>query len=142
MTSVANRSGSMSSSASIGLAAASATPVACVKDRPPVELVDLPCFGRPARLVWRKHRWCCPRSGCSVGSWTGHDRRIAAPRLLMTDRACRWATEQVGRHGRTVSEVAADFGCDWHKVNDAVIAYGTRWSTTGPGSGRSPRSGS
>lgn len=29
-----------------------------VKDRPPVELVDLPCFGRPARLVWHKHR--CP----------------------------------------------------------------------------------
>jgi transposase len=27
-----------------------------VKDRPSVELVDLPCFGRPARLVWRKVR--------------------------------------------------------------------------------------
>lgn len=25
-----------------------------------VELVDLPVFGRPARLVWRKQRWRCP----------------------------------------------------------------------------------
>lgn len=32
---------------------------------------------------------------------------------------------QVGGHGRAVAEVAADLGCDWHTVNDAVIAYGT-----------------
>ena len=25
-----------------------------------VVLVDLPVFGRPARLVWRKQRWRCP----------------------------------------------------------------------------------
>ena len=39
-----------------------------VKDRPPVVLVDLPCFGRPARLVWRKHRWRCPAAECPEGS--------------------------------------------------------------------------
>ena len=50
---------------------------------------------------------------------------IAAPRLVMTDRAGRWVTEQVGRHGRTVNEVAGELGCDWHTVNDTVIAYGT-----------------
>jgi transposase len=32
-------------------------------------------------------------------------------------------TFQVGEHGRTVNEVAQDLGCDWHTVNDAVIAY-------------------
>jgi transposase len=42
----------------------------------------------------------------------------------MTDRAGRWATGQVGRHGRTVNEVAEELGCDWHTVNDAVMAYG------------------
>lgn len=36
---------------------------AWVKDRPIVELVDLGCFGRPARLMWHKHRWCCPGTG-------------------------------------------------------------------------------
>jgi transposase len=98
---------------------------AWVKERPVVELVDLPCFGRPARLVWHKHRWCCPASTCPVASWTGQDWRIAAARLAMTDRAGRWVTVQVGRHGRTVNEVAGELGCDWHTVNDAVIAYGT-----------------
>ena len=42
----------------------------------------------------------------------------------MTTRAARWATVQVGRHGRTVSEVADDLGCDWHTVMDAVVIYG------------------
>jgi transposase len=31
---------------------------------------------------------------------------------------------QVGRHGRAVAEVAADLGCDWHTVMDAVRLYG------------------
>jgi transposase len=98
---------------------------AWVKDRPVIELVDLPCFGRPARLVWHKHRWRCPAPTCPVGSWTGQNQAIGAARLATTDRAGRWATAQVGRHGRTVNEVAAELGCDWHTVNDAVIAYGT-----------------
>ncbi len=99
--------------------------LARVKDRPVVELVDLPSFGRPARLLWRKHRWFCPTPECVVGSWTGIDERIAAPRLAMTDRAGRWVTEQVGRRGRTVNEIAVELSCDWHTINDAVIAYGT-----------------
>ena len=92
-----------------------------VKDRDLVELTDLPCFGRPAILVWRKVRWQC-RRGC--GSFTEHVPQIAAPRLKLTDRAARWATVQVGRHGRSVSSVAADLGCGWHGVMDAVVAYG------------------
>ena len=27
-------------------------------------------------------------------------------------------------HARSVNELATEFGCDWHTVNDAVIAYG------------------
>jgi len=96
-----------------------------VKDRPKVELVDLPCFGRPARLAWHKHRWCCPNTSCTIGSWTGTEPRIAPARAAMTDRAGRWSCEQVGRLGRTVAEIARELGCDWHTVNDAVIAYGT-----------------
>src|SRR5262245_524590 len=42
----------------------------------------------------------------------------------MTDRAARWATMQVGKLGRSVNEIAETLGCDWHTVNDAVIAYG------------------
>jgi transposase len=44
--------------------------------------------------------------------------------MAMTTRAGRWVTIQVGRFARSVSEVADDLGCDWHTVNDAVVAYG------------------
>ena len=94
------------------------------KDDDTVELVDLPAFGRPVRLVWHKRRWCCPSESCPMGSFTEQAPRIAAPRAVLTDRAGRWATRQVGRSGRAVSDVAAELGCDWHTVNDAVIAYG------------------
>jgi transposase len=68
-----------------------------IKDRPVVELVDLAVFGR--QLVWHKQRWACVTVACPVGSFTGEDRRIAAPRLALTDRAGRWVTEQVGGGG-------------------------------------------
>jgi transposase len=95
------------------------------KDQRPVELVDLPAFGRPSRLVWHKRRWSCPAAGCAVGSFTETAGRIAAERFVMTDRAGRWVTEQVGRYKRSVNEVAVELGCDWHTINDTVIAYGT-----------------
>jgi len=95
------------------------------KDRDRVMLVDLPAFGRPVRLVWHKQRWECPDDACPVGTFTEQAPRIAPARGAMTDRAGRWVTVQVGRLGRTVAEVARELGCDWHTVNDAVIAYGT-----------------
>jgi transposase len=87
---------------------------AWVKDRPPVELVDLPAFGRPARLVWRKRRWRCPEAACEVGTWTETDPRIAPARAAMTDRAGRWVT--AGRAARActrdcVSGVHHKNGC-------------------------------
>ncbi len=98
--------------------------IARVKDRPRIEFVDLPLFGRPTRLVWHKRRWECVDEDCPVGSWTEEDDRIAAARQVLTSRAARWATIQVGRHARSVNEVAGELGCDWHLVNDAVVAYG------------------
>jgi transposase len=95
-----------------------------VKDRPVRVLIDLPCFGRSSRLVWRQHRWRCPERACTAGSWTHVDERIAAPRVMLTARAARWATRQVGKLGRSVNEVAEELGCDWHTVNDTVVAYG------------------
>ena len=88
-------------------------------------LVDLPSFGRPVVTVWRQVRWRCPALECPTGSWMQTDPRIVVGNRGMTDRAARWATFQVGGHGRSVAEVAADLGCDWHTVNRAVVAYGT-----------------
>ena len=90
----------------------------------PVGLVDLPAFGRPVRLRWKKRRWVCPEPGCGVGSFAEQDLSVAPERALLTSRAGRWATAQVGRFGRTVSEVAEELGCDWHTVNKEITRWG------------------
>jgi hypothetical protein len=61
---------------------------------------------------------------CPAGSWTIVDDRIAVARAALPGRAARWVTTEVGRLGRSVNEVAVELGCDWHTVNDAVVAYG------------------
>lgn len=49
------------------------------KDRPVVELVDLACFGRPARLRWCKHRWFCAEPACGAWCRLIRCRYFAAP---------------------------------------------------------------
>ena len=98
--------------------------VARVQSRSAVRLVDLSMAGRKVALVWNKRRFMCVEAACEKTTWTEVDHRIAAPRLALTDRAGRWATYQVGEQGRPVSDVAQELGCDWHTVNDAVLAYG------------------
>ncbi len=94
-----------------------------VKERPVVHYVDLPVYGTPMSLAWKKHRMRCPDSRCPKRSWVLSDHRIAAKHCLLTTRAAKWATVQVGT-GRTVKEVAGELACDWHTVNDAVTTYG------------------
>lgn len=94
-----------------------------LKDRPMVRYVDLPVYGVPMKLAVKKHRMTCPGGVCPKGSWVLQDHRIAAKGCLLTTRAAKWATVQVGE-GRTISEVAAELRCDWHTVNDAVTTYG------------------
>jgi transposase len=90
-----------------------------------VVLRDLTSGHQTVALHWHKRRWRCEKPDCVNGSWTEQDDRIAHPRMKLTRRAALRATEDVGRKGRTVSEVAEELGCDWHTVNDVVIAYGT-----------------
>ncbi len=94
-----------------------------MKDRPVVHYVDLPVYGTPMALAWKKHRMRCVNERCATQSWVLSDHRIAAKSCLLTTRAAKWATEQVGT-GRTVLEVAKELACDWHTVNDAVTTYG------------------
>lgn len=98
--------------------------VAQIKERPVVTYTDLPVFGTPCRLAWRKHRMRCVSTRCDRKSWTLEDHRIAAVNCLLTTRCAKWATKQVGG-GRTVSEVARELDCHWDTVNDAVVTYGT-----------------
>ena len=89
-----------------------------------VVLVDLPAFGRPVRLRWRKRRWTCPNPDCEIRSFIEQDPTIGLQRALLTSRAARWVTVQVGGRGRPIQEVAAELGCGWHTVNNEVGRWG------------------
>jgi transposase len=91
-----------------------------LKDRDEVTHVDLPVFGRQAKLRWLKRRWRCLNRDCAMGSWTEANDEIALGDRFVTTRAARWMCRQVGGHGRTVDEVAGD----WHTVNDTVVEWG------------------
>lgn len=58
-----------------------------------VELVDLPCFGRRTRLVWRKQRWRCPKPKSEVVTFTEPDSRIAASAAAI--RESGWAVGNI-----------------------------------------------
>jgi transposase len=93
-------------------------------ERMPVAIRDLPCFGRPARLVWCKRRWRCPDSDCDAKTWTETSPAVST-RCVLTRRAGAEACRQVGDNARPVSELAEELGVCWWTVMAAVIEHGT-----------------
>jgi hypothetical protein len=93
-----------------------------VKERPVVHYMDLPVCGTLMSLAPKLHRIRFVDPARVTRTWVLEDHRIAAKNCLLTSRAAKGATVQVGG-GETVSEIAADLDCDWHTVNDAVTTY-------------------
>jgi transposase len=93
------------------------------QDRMPVDIRDLPCFGRPARLVWRKRRWRCREELCGERTWTETSEHVSA-RAVLTLRAGAEACRQVGENARPVSQLADEFGVCWWTVMTAVDEHG------------------
>jgi transposase len=93
-------------------------------DRMPIEVRDLPCFGRPARLVWRKRRWRCREDACDARTWTERSEAFDAQRII-TQRAGMEACRQVGELARPVAQVADEFGVCWWTIMNAVVEHGT-----------------
>ncbi len=81
-----------------------------------VRLVDAPCFDRPVKLVWRKRTWRCGESSCPVGTFTEQDERVAAPRALLTTRACWWVINQIRREHASIRGLARQLGTTWNTV--------------------------
>lgn len=81
-----------------------------------VQLVDVPCFGRPVVLVWRKRTWRCEEEVCAVKSITEQDDGLAAPRALLTTRARWWAIGQLRREHASVLGLARQLGTTWNTV--------------------------
>jgi transposase len=93
-------------------------------DRMPVEIRDLACFGRAARLVWHKRRWRCADVDCEAKTWTETSVHIST-RTVLTRRAGWEACRQVGANARPVAGLARELGVCWSTVMDAVIEHGT-----------------
>ncbi len=94
------------------------------QDRMPVEIRDLPCFGRPARLIWHKRRWRCPDPDCAAKTWTETSPHVSS-RCVLTQRAGIESCRQVGENARPVSQMADELGVCWWTVMAAVIEHGT-----------------
>ncbi|MEO7837706.1 MAG: transposase family protein, partial [Acidimicrobiales bacterium] len=97
---------------------------AAAQDRMPVEIRDLACFGRPARLVWRKRRWRCAEPACESRTWTELSQEVSS-RSVLTIRAGVEACRQVGMNARPVAGLARELGVCWWTVMEAVIEHGT-----------------
>ena len=85
-----------------------------------VRLVDAPAFGKPATVVWRKHRWRCPEPVCPVGVFDEQDEAIARPRGLLTVRACWWAIGELRREHASVQGLARRLGTTWRTVWSSI----------------------
>jgi len=94
------------------------------QDRMRIDIRDLTCFGRPARLVWIKRRWRCTDGDCDARTWTEHSDHVDAQAVL-TRRAGAEACRQVGAEARPVARVATELGVCWWTVMNAVIEHGT-----------------
>lgn len=84
--------------------------------RSDVTLVDAPCFDRPVKLVWRKRTWRCEESACPTRVFTEQDPDVAAPRALLTTRACWWAINQIRREHASIRGIARQLGTTWNTV--------------------------
>ncbi len=93
-------------------------------ERMAVAIRDLACFGRPARLVWRKRRWRCVEPDCDAKTWTETSPECSS-RALLTRRAAAEACRQVGENARPVAELAEELGVCWWTVMAGVIEHGT-----------------
>ena len=98
--------------------------VARAKDRRPTWVRDLPIGGRAVVICWVKRIWACPQPLCERRTWTEQHPAIA-PRASLTERARRWAFEQVGSADAAVSRTAAGLGVAWWTVMRQVIDRGT-----------------
>ena len=89
--------------------------------RSSVQVRDLPCGGRPVRLVWRKRRWRCGDFDCARQTFTEASPMIAGS---LSERARVEICRLVGEEGRSVASVARTFGVGWSMAMGAVREHG------------------
>ncbi len=71
--------------------------------------------------MWRKRKWLCTNVLCNRKSFTESTPAIPA-RARMTTRAKSEMASAVLDDGRSVTAVAAAYGCAWNTCHEAVAA--------------------
>ena len=120
-----------------------------------VPLNDIPCFGRPVRLIWTKRLWRCPDEHCPRQVFSER-HSLAGKRAILTNRAIDWAVDALEKYDTSVSALAHQLGVSWralwkgievearHRINkperlagiDALGVDEHVWTHTGfPGTG-------
>lgn len=89
----------------------------------PTWVRDLPVGGRPVLVCWVKRIWACPQPLFAQRTWT-EPHPVIAPRAVLTERARRWAFEQVGSADAAISRTAAGLGVAWLTVMRQVLGRG------------------
>jgi transposase len=64
--------------------------------------------------IWRGAKPACPTTTFS------EDHNLAPPRMALTVRAVRWATDALSDDDTTVSALARHLGVEWHTAWDAI----------------------
>ena len=82
-----------------------------------VVLVDLPVFGRPARLVWHKQRWRCP---VCRRTWTEQHRDRIGP-VCAHDTGGDTGGEMGDAAGRPARPLGGRSRCRAGRVRDAEL---------------------
>jgi len=79
-------------------------------------LHDIPAFGTPVRLIWRRRRWICPEERCPGGTIAEDVPELVEGGAKLTVRAVWWAIGQMRREHGTVEGIARQLGVDWHTL--------------------------
>nr|WP_168141787.1 ISL3 family transposase [Mycolicibacterium frederiksbergense] len=72
-------------------------------------------------IVWHKRKWLCTNASCGRKSFTESTPSVP-PRARVTVRAKAEMALAVLDDDRSVTAVAAAYGCSWNTCHDAVIA--------------------
>ncbi len=86
-----------------------------------IRLHDIPCFGRPVRLLWAKRLWRCPDEHCPTQVFS-EQHALAGKRAILTRRAIRWATDALQRYDTSVSALAHQLGVSWRALWKGIEA--------------------
>ncbi|WP_395858120.1 transposase family protein [Arthrobacter oryzae] len=81
-------------------------------------LHDLPCMGRPVRLIWAKRLWRCPDEHCPTQVFS-EQHALAGKRAILTRRAISWATDALQKYDTSVSALAHQLGVSWRSCGTA-----------------------